>query len=188
MRSPCTACGEPHDGPGRCPDCRREADTARDRTRDPSRSHQGTARWTKLSARLRRIAPFCETCGSTKLLEVDHILPVVEFPELVYIIENLRVLCRRCNRSRGHRWTPAEASAVLERLESAYRRRPKRTLREAILAAQRAAQGGEGPHAEASQPPPVSRETRYTPLPGIRAGETRMKSHYVGHSDQEVVH
>ncbi|WP_082399554.1 HNH endonuclease signature motif containing protein [Gordonia phthalatica] len=183
---PCTSCGEPHDGAGRCSDCRREADTARTRTRDSSRAHQGTARWTRLSARLRRSSPFCERCGSTRSLEVDHVLPVVEFPELVYCLENLRVLCRRCNRSRGHRWTREEAVVVLERLESAYRRRPTLTLREAVNVALRAAEGGEGPHAGPGQPPPVSRETRYTPPWGIATRQNVDASHIVGRTDQEV--
>gem|GEM_PF-7072769 len=160
---PCTACGEPHDGPGRCPDCRREADTARDRTRDRASAHWNNTRWKNLSARLRRMSPFCEICGSKTMLEVDHILPIVEFPELVYFVENLRVLCRKHNRSRGHRWTPAEASAVLERLQEAHKRTRKVKYRQAIQAAQRAVEGGEGPAPEPAAVPPVSRETRYTP-------------------------
>lgn len=182
MMRPCTDCGEPHDGPGRCPECRREADSARERTRDRASAHWNNTRWKRLSARLRSASPFCEVCGSTKVLEVDHILPIVEFPELVYFTENLRVLCRTHNRTRGHRWTPDEAVEVLQRLQDARSRTGKAKYRVAIAAAQRATDPGEGPPPGPGTAPRVSRETRYTPLTSTDSDE----SHYVGRSNQEV--
>ncbi|MGY3555654.1 5-methylcytosine-specific restriction endonuclease McrA [Williamsia sp. R60] len=173
---PCTECGEPHEGTGRCDPCRRAADTARERP--ASRAHQGTARWTRLSTRLRALAPFCETCGSTKSLEVDHILPVLEFPELVYVMENLRVLCRVCNRSRGHRWTDAEAWMILQRLQEAYDRTRRSTYRHALLAAERAVQP-QGGH-----PLDLPRQPRQ--VAAIRVTHRGASSQIVRHSDQEV--
>lgn len=154
MNRPCTACGEPHEGNGKCTECRREDH----RPRAEHRTYQGTHRWTQLSAHMRRDSPFCELCSSTDHLEVDHVLPSSEFPELVYVRENLRVLCRRCNRSRGGRWTTEEAHGVLTRLQAAYRIRPKVNLGKAIRVAQRAAEVGGGPPAGGSKPRPVAAE------------------------------
>jgi 5-methylcytosine-specific restriction endonuclease McrA len=39
---------------------------------------QPNNRWRKLSTRLRKQSPFCERCGSTGRLSVDHIIPVSE--------------------------------------------------------------------------------------------------------------
>ena len=41
----------------------------------------------------------CSLCGSTKDLEIDHILEVKNGG--LPVLENLRVLCRRCNRRRN---------------------------------------------------------------------------------------
>lgn len=180
---PCTVCGGPHDGPGRCPDCARAADNARDRVRDRSNAHWNTTRWKKLSARARKLSPFCEICGSRHRLETDHILPIVEFPELTYVIENCRVLCRTHNRARGHRWTQQDRAVVVERLRASYRRRPTSRLSDALKVAQRDAQPpGEGPPAGPVAAPPVRQENDHTPLTCGDANE----SHYVGHSDREV--
>ncbi|MEM7529644.1 MAG: HNH endonuclease signature motif containing protein [Pseudomonadota bacterium] len=39
----------------------------------------------------------CRACGRPGRLEVDHIKPVREAPELAYALENLQSLCARCH-------------------------------------------------------------------------------------------
>ena len=53
-------------------------------------------RWRK--AVLARDEGRCVICGSDYHLEVDHILPVVQHPELILDISNGRTLCRTCHK------------------------------------------------------------------------------------------
>lgn len=108
---PCIACGEVISTGTYCTECK-PAETGRDRTS----AHWNNARWKNLSKRLRAAQPFCDICAGTAHLQVDHLLPVVDFPELTYQTANLRVLCRTCNGRRGASYTVAEAELVLSRL------------------------------------------------------------------------
>ncbi|WP_457160644.1 HNH endonuclease signature motif containing protein [Mycobacteroides abscessus] len=110
---PCLGCGDLIDTGSRCTDC-----TPKDtrRNRGPGRS-QGDWKWRQLSKRLRKESPFCETCGSTGRLTVDHIIPVSEVPELAHEIANLRVLCHSCNSCRGNRVTDIERIAVYRAID-----------------------------------------------------------------------
>lgn len=134
IAKPCITCGEPTAGT-RCPEHRLK-DTRTDRTHVAWKN--GTA-WKNLSKRLRRLSPFCEWCGDTEALSVDHILPESDYPELAYASENCRVLCKPCNGRRGNRYTAAEADHVIARLQASYDRRPTSTGRKRIEVAQRAA-------------------------------------------------
>jgi len=40
----------------------------------------------------------CEVCGSVYRLELHHITPISEMPDLIYSVENLKTLCRRCHK------------------------------------------------------------------------------------------
>ena len=44
----------------------------------------------------------CKVCNSKKKLEIHHIFPVNEFPELELEWGNLIALCRRCHLLVGH--------------------------------------------------------------------------------------
>lgn len=44
----------------------------------------------------------CVVCGSNKKVTVDHIKPIRKYPELMADIDNLQVMCRLCNRGKGH--------------------------------------------------------------------------------------
>lgn len=59
------------------------------------------AKWDKISLQFRRRHPFCILCeqrGLDTLTDlVDHIIPVVDRPDLRYDWENLCSLCRRCH-------------------------------------------------------------------------------------------
>lgn len=40
----------------------------------------------------------CEICGSAYRLELHHITPISVMPDLIYSVENLKTLCRRCHK------------------------------------------------------------------------------------------
>ena len=92
---PCLVCGTPG------PTTRCEDHPSPRRRHTPKNRNKITAanrtRWKNLSARLRRDSPFCEHCGTSHDLTVDHIVRLEHRPEWAYEIDNLRVLCRRCN-------------------------------------------------------------------------------------------
>jgi 5-methylcytosine-specific restriction endonuclease McrA len=113
---PCLGCGEPTTG-SRCPDCAIPRPSRLSTAHPKLRTH----RWQRLSERLRRRSPFCEICGSTDRLSVDHVIPASERPDLIFAIENLRVLCLHHNQSRGNRCTDEERQQVLDTLA---KRRP----------------------------------------------------------------
>lgn len=137
---PCLTCGDVIASGSHCRECQ-----PIDNTRDKTSAHWNTGRWKNLSKRLRRQSPFCETCSSTAHLQVDHILPITDYVELTYEVENLRVLCRTCNGRRGANYTVAEAERVLSALLSTQTRRPSPRLRKLIPVAQRAVQVGSRP-------------------------------------------
>lgn len=110
---PCATCGEP--APATYCDEHRPVDT-RAKVRTAGHVHTNTAAWKRLSKRLRRMSPFCEFCGATEALSVDHIIPVSERPELAYEVANCRVLCLVCNGRRASKVTAAERAEVEARL------------------------------------------------------------------------
>ena len=117
---PCIRCGGVFATGSHCTDCRPKDN----RTNREHVAWRNNAQWKDLSKRLRRTSPFCEWCGATEQLTVDHILPVSDYEELAYAVENCRVLCKACNGRRGHTFTLDEAEAVLKRLEATQRRQP----------------------------------------------------------------
>ncbi|GAS88893.1 HNH endonuclease signature motif containing protein [Mycolicibacterium brisbanense] len=103
---PCLECGELNEQ-SRCPDHRVKCTARR-----PRGHVRDTTRWRRLSASLRKTSPFCELCGTTEDLSVDHIISLAENPSLAYEPLNLRVLCNPCNGQRQDHCTDAERSAV----------------------------------------------------------------------------
>ena len=49
----------------------------------------------------------CQCCGAGPergaILNVDHIKPLKKYPQLALSLENLQVLCARCNEGKGNR-------------------------------------------------------------------------------------
>ncbi|SEC94366.1 Uncharacterised protein (plasmid) [Tsukamurella tyrosinosolvens] len=136
MRRPCLGCGELIARGNRCGPCTPKVPTR-------AVAHAGTdSRWRRLSLKARKLQPFCIDCRTTRNLTADHLLPVSEFPELAYEIENLTVRCRSCNSIRGTTWTTADAEEVLSRLLRAQKHARKVRYARLIPIAQRAAQGG----------------------------------------------
>ena len=44
----------------------------------------------------------CHCCGATKKLTIDNIKPKSKYPELVFDIDNLQVLCWPCNKAKSN--------------------------------------------------------------------------------------
>lgn len=94
-----------------CRDCGELSDQARCIEHRPARPHSlGTARergynkaWDKLSARARRMQPFCSDCGRTDDLQADHSPEAWERRErgLPIRLQDIDVVCGDCNRRRG---------------------------------------------------------------------------------------
>lgn len=106
----CTRCGDyAEPGTYRCTEHR-----TKQRTK-PSPAERGyDDAWRRLSKRIRRASPFCETCPATTDLTVDHIIPITERPDLRLEPLNCRVLCRTCNGRRQDQCTDAERNQVLD--------------------------------------------------------------------------
>ena len=169
---PCLACGDLITAGTRCSSCT-PADTKKPR----QIAHAGTdSQWRRLSLRARRMQPFCIDCHTDQDLTADHILPVDQFPELAYAMENITVRCRPHNSARGNRYTRAEAEQVLNALLSAQARRPSPRLRKLIPVAQRAAQVGTRPPEQHEHPGGKAQGPLYTrsqlePGPDARCDE-----------------
>lgn len=107
IQRPCIQCGTLVDPPAsRCKLHKIKSTGIR------SHPYLHTARWEKLSKKLRKHSPFCESCNATTHLSVDHVIPVSERPDLVFVVENCRVLCATCNGRRGNRCTDDERTRV----------------------------------------------------------------------------
>lgn len=107
ITKPCLNCGEDIEHGARCARCAIPR-------KQPNKSRRTgyTAAWERLSKRIRKDSPFCEQCGNTTDLTVDHIIPISETPELHLERLNLRVLCRSCNSTRSNNCTAEERNAV----------------------------------------------------------------------------
>lgn len=93
VMQPCVECGELSDN-NRCSRHKRKhtPKTTRSHAADFNRS-----KWRRLSQKLRKLSPFCEVCGTSDDLTVDHIVRVVDRPEWTYEPDNCRILCRYHN-------------------------------------------------------------------------------------------
>lgn len=118
----CVECGTPCEG-SRCDHHKRKPPPT------PSRAERHRpAALDRLSKRLRQSSAFCEQCGSTELLELDHVIPISEAPELATEPLNVRVLCRTHNRMRGNRVTDEERQAVYAAIQARRDRRSRHAL------------------------------------------------------------
>lgn len=94
LMKPCLRCGEPAAG-GRCVDHPKPVHSGTPNVKHPAYANNG--RWKRLSQRLRKQQRFCELCGSTDNLTVDHIVRFTDRPEWAYEPANLRVICKPDN-------------------------------------------------------------------------------------------
>src|SRR5699024_6893663 len=105
---PCVECGELTDR-NRCAEHRLKS-TPEDREAHPAYANR--SQWRRFSKKLRKLSPFCEICGTSDDLTVDHIVRVQDRPEWTYEPDNCRILCRFHNGSISG--TPATAEVENE--------------------------------------------------------------------------
>ena len=100
LLKPCLDCGELTDAT-RCEEHRPK------RVYEPktqSRAERGYDwTWQKLSKRARELSPFCEDCGTTEDLTVDHSEEAWRrrLSGKAIRLEDVAVVCRSCNARRG---------------------------------------------------------------------------------------
>ena len=110
---PCVECGELTDR-NRCSRHR----IVRPRAAKTNSSHvafKNNAKWKRLSKKLRKLSPFCEICGTSDDLTVDHIVRVHDRPEWTYEPDNCRILCRYHNGKLASIPATAEVENEIER-------------------------------------------------------------------------
>lgn len=94
---PCLDCGEPTEA-AHCPE------HVRPSSPKVSASERGyDAAWQRLSAKARRLQPFCSDCGATEDLQADHTPEAWERKAAGRPIrlQDVDVVCGPCNRKRG---------------------------------------------------------------------------------------
>lgn len=116
---PCLVCGEPGNGPR----CAEHASPTPAKPRDRRHVHWNGTRWKKLSARVRKLMPWCADCRRTSQLTTDHVIPVEHRPDLAYEIENLITRCRPCNGRKGSTMPDPTTVAEIEAKIAARKRR-----------------------------------------------------------------
>lgn len=95
LTRPCNGCGKLVRA-SLCLDCKRVKERSR-----PTRAQRGyNYAWNKLSKELRAANPFCNNCGTTTDLTLDHITPLSKNGKSV--LSNLQVLCRKCNSQKAN--------------------------------------------------------------------------------------
>lgn len=100
-RRPCLQCGEPS-AATRCPDCATAEDVRTDNRRGTPTARGYDSRWARLSARARRLQPWCSTCGSGEDLTADHLHALAAGGRRRGLtLADVQVLCRGCNARRG---------------------------------------------------------------------------------------
>jgi 5-methylcytosine-specific restriction endonuclease McrA len=88
-------------GTGYCPDCQKAHGAAKRFTLDP---RYGTQRWRRYSRNRLAQHPWCAECHTLLMPGdgvTDHIIPVVERPDLFWDEHNHRSLCHGCNKRRA---------------------------------------------------------------------------------------
>lgn len=120
MLKPCADCGELSEA-NRCDKHKLKRGP---KTNTNHVAYKNNAKWKRLSKKLRKMSPHCEICGTSDDLTIDHIIRVVDRPELAYEVDNCRVLCRHHNGKLAN--TPATPEAEAEVLAKVEARRARR--------------------------------------------------------------
>ena len=109
ISNPCIDCGALTRNGTRCEDCatgHAAIKAPRTRPHPPKKSAAARgydAAWKKLSKKARLLQPFCSDCGTSEDLQADH-LPQAwqrKAKGLPIRLEDIDVVCGRCNRKRG---------------------------------------------------------------------------------------
>lgn len=85
------------------------------------------SKWRRFSKKLRAMSPYCEMCGTSDDLTVDHIVRVIDRPEWTYETDNCRILCRHHNGSiSGTPATPEVEHEIATKIAESKARRLRR--------------------------------------------------------------
>ena len=97
LHRPCLRCGEPVAGASWCDDHKPQPTKSR---RD--RGYEG--QWRKISARARRLQPWCSDCGTVEDLTADHTPAAWAAHDAgkPITLDLIDVVCRPCNSRRGN--------------------------------------------------------------------------------------
>ena len=89
-RNRCIGCGHAH------------VSRKKSRKLSPSVVFTRSREWKNIRGRaLEKYGTECLKCGSSENIQVDHIKPKSQYPELALDIENLQPLCWDCNKKKG---------------------------------------------------------------------------------------
>jgi 5-methylcytosine-specific restriction protein A len=102
MQRPCLDCGVLIRSSGRCPACRGAVERRRDAHRGSPSARGYDWSWQRMSKAARDEQRWCEHCGRTGDLTLDHIVPLARGG--TNESDNVRVLCRACNGAKGARY------------------------------------------------------------------------------------
>lgn len=99
---PCLDCGTPVDTP-RCSECAPPVERERHNRKSSPRARGYDTAWDRLSKRARALQPFCEVCGATTDLQLDHSEEAWTRKALGRAIrlQDVTVVCGYHNRERG---------------------------------------------------------------------------------------
>lgn len=93
VMQPCVECGDLSENNR----CSRHKLKSAPKDREAHAAYANRSKWRRLSKKLRKASPFCEICGTSDDLTVDHIVRVHDRPEWTYEPDNCRILCRYHN-------------------------------------------------------------------------------------------
>ena len=96
FNTPCLYCGVISRG-SVCRQCKAAIESKDIKRQERHRAYD--YEWQKLSRLARKIQPWCSRCGTNKYLTADHILSLANGGS--NILENIMILCRKCNSSKG---------------------------------------------------------------------------------------
>jgi 5-methylcytosine-specific restriction protein A len=91
MNKPCMVCGTPTPK-ARCPQHQLPK-----RPKPAPKERGYDERWRRISKMARILWPYCNQCGATEDLTCDHLRP----GKVVESLNDVQVLCRRCNSRKG---------------------------------------------------------------------------------------
>lgn len=125
MMKACASCGAtiPASLGARCAPCRKAKYRERERIRPPvTRRLYGSAAWHELARAVVAAADACHWCHTSAAvakLTADHVVRVIDRPDLALEPDNVVAACRSCQERRKHRpdprtWQPWERAPRLD--------------------------------------------------------------------------
>ena len=126
VMQPCVECGDLSEKNR----CSRHRLKSAPKDREAHAAYANRSKWRRLSKKLRKQSPFCEICGTSDDLTVDHIVRVHDRPEWTYEPDNCRILCRYHNGKLALIPATAEVENEIEKKIAASKIKRARRLRQ----------------------------------------------------------